>query len=55
MVGLGESDNPTIVFLGYFERTVRTLHVAYQYLVKVLDSLQYLLQMLLGIIGVDDY
>ena len=36
-------------------RTVRTLHVANYYFIKVLDSLQAFLQMLLRIIRVDDY
>jgi hypothetical protein len=54
-VALGESDHTAPVSLSYGNRTVGTLHIADKYLVEPLDGFEYLLEILLRIVGIDDY
>ena len=50
-----ESNHPATVSLGNLKGMVRTLHIADKYLVEPLDGFEYLLEILLRIVGIDDY
>ena len=55
MVCLGEGNNAASVPTGYLQGPISTLHVTDEYLVELPHRLKYLLQVALGIVGVDNH
>ena len=54
-IAFGECHHAASILSGNIERAVGALHIANQNLIELLDRFEHFLQMLLGIVGVDDH
>jgi len=55
MIAFGKSHNSAVILFCNSLCTVSTLHIANQNFIKPLNTVKHLLQMLLGVICINDY